>query len=219
VATGNIGGVNGNAETAVFTNANTGGTGQFSDVHVFSCAGATVTRIVSAGVGDRADDGIRAMSMAGGKLYIDRFTDAAGACCPMAAVRQAFTLAGSSLVATGAPVKRKFMSLDPAAGETEIPISFLPGSSGALLFGDTASARPGGLNASAGQTFTIAVEAPAPGQPNVIVELLQGATVLGSTTSGGTTAVTLPTTGHYQLRVRPTTPGADAGFDLEITIV
>ncbi len=218
VATGDIGGTNSNAETAVFTNANTGGTGQLSDVHIFTCTGKTATRITSAGVGDRADDGVRAISISSGQLFIDRFTDATGACCPGAAIRQAFTLVGSTLSVGGAGAKRKFQTLDGDASTPEIPISFLPGTSGALVFGDTASARPGGLDASAGQRFTLVVEVAPPGLSNVVLELMQGTTVVATATSGGSISVILPAATHYRLRSRPAVAGADAGFDAEITI-
>jgi hypothetical protein len=218
ILTSDFGGVDGKAETAVFTNANTGGTGQLSDVQIFTCSGKNMTRITSAGVGDRADDGIRAISMSGGKLFIDRFTDASGACCPGAAVRQGFRLVGTTLSAVGPGAKRKFMTLDGAPAAAEIPISFLPGTSGALLFGDTATARPGGLDATGGQTLTLVVEPSPPGLPNVVIDLVRGATVIGSASSGGSLSVALPATAHYQLKSRPATPGADTGFDAEVTI-
>ena len=218
VVSGDIGGSNGNAETAVFTNANTGGTGQFSDVQIFTCTAKVATRITSAGVGDRAYDGVRAISISDRKLYIDRFTDASGACCPGAAIRQGFTLVGSTLSVVGPGAKRRFLSLDGDASIPEVPISFLPGTSGALVSGDTATARPGGLDASAGQRFTLVVEAAPPGLPNVVLELLQGATVVATATSAGSASVTLPATAHYRLRARPATAGADNGFDAEITI-
>jgi hypothetical protein len=216
VVAGDFGGVDGNAETAVFTNVNTGGTGQLSDVHIYSCSGTTATRLVSAGVGDRADDGVRAISMKDDALAIDRFTDAEGACCPMAVVRQGFRLNGGALTPFGYPAKRKYLSLE--AGKSEVPISFLPGTSGAVFFGDTAVGSTGGFDAAAGQKLTLSLEPPYPNNGNVIIDVLMSDKVLGSVESGGTKTIDLPAKGHYVLRPRPSTAGADAGYDGEMTI-
>jgi hypothetical protein len=216
VVAGDFGGVDGNAETAVFTNVNTGGTGQFSDVHIYSCAGTTATRLVSAGAGDRADGGVRGISITSNTLYIDRFTDAQGACCPTAAVRQGFKLSGGSLTPTGEAAKRKYLSLDASAGE--VPISFLPGTSGAVFFGDTATGSTGGFDAGAGQTLTLVLEPPYPGNGKVILDIVTGTKILGSVESGATKSLPIPAKGHYALKPRPGTAGADASYDGEMTI-
>ena len=216
VIAGDFGGVDGNAETAVFTNVNTGGTGQLSDVHIYSCSATTATRLASAGVGDRADDGVRGISMKDDALAIDRFTDAQGACCPTAVVRQGFRLNGGALSPVGSPAKRKYLSLE--AGNTEIPISFLPGTSGAVFFGDTAVGSTGGFDAGAGQKLTLSLEPPYPNNGTVIIDLLMGDKVLGSVESGTTKTIDLPAKAHYVLKPRPATAGADAGYDGEMTI-
>jgi hypothetical protein len=213
-----IGGASAEPELAVWTNINTGGTGQFTDVHVFTCSGTTVTRIVSAGAGDRADGGVRAMRITGGKLVIDRFSASEGACCPVEATRQAYTLTGSALTASGPAEKRRIVPLDNGGGGTEVPVTFLPGTSGALLSGDTGSAGPGGFDAAAGQKVTISVDAPPPGLPAAVGELVQGTAVLLSVTAGTTGSATLPSTGHYAVRFKPAVSGAAGGFDAEMTI-
>ena len=216
VVAGDFGGVDGNAETAVFTNVNTGGTGQLSDVHIYSCSGTIATRLTSAGVGDRADDGVRGISMKGDALAIDRFTDAQGACCPTAVVRQGFRLNGGALSPVGSPAKRKYLSLE--AGNTEVPISFLPGTSGAVFFGDTAVGSTGGFDAAAGQKLTLSLEPAYPDNGTVTIDVLMGNKVLGSVESGATKTIELPAKAHYVLKPRPATAGADAGYDGEMTI-
>jgi hypothetical protein len=216
VVAGDFGGVDGNAETAVFTNVNTGGTGQLSDVHIYSCSGTTATRLTSAGVGDRADDGVRSISIKDDALGIDRFTDAQGACCPTAVVRQGFRLNGGALSPIGAPAKRTYLSLE--AGQTEIPISFLPGTSGAVFFGDTAVGSTGGFDAAAGQKLMLSLEPPYPNNGTVIIDVLMGDKVLVSVESGATKTIDLPAKAHYVLKPHPATAGADAGYDGEMTI-
>jgi hypothetical protein len=216
VVTGDFGGVDRNANTAVFTNVNTGGTGQLSDVHIYSCSGTTATRITSAGVGDRADDGVRGISLRDDALVIDRFTDAQGACCPTAVVRQGFKLNGGALTPIGDPAKRKYLSLE--ASQTEVPISFLPGTTGAVFFGDTALGSTGGFDAAAGQKFTLSLEPPYPNNGRVIIDALMGNNLLGSVESGTTTTIDLPANAHYVLKPRPAAGGADAGYDGEMTI-
>jgi hypothetical protein len=218
VAYNDIGGASSEPETAVFTNVNTGGTGQFTDVHIFSCSGTTATRIVSAGAGDRADGGIRSMKIDGGKLVIDRNSASEGACCPTEATRQAYTLGGTKLAPSGSPAKRRIIQLSSGADTTEQPITFLLGTSGAVLFGDTGDAVPGGFNAAAGQKVTITVDAPPPGLPAATADLLQGTTVLLSVTAGTSGSAKLPAAGHYAVRFRPTAGGAGGGFDAELTI-
>jgi hypothetical protein len=216
VIAGDFGGVDGNAETAVFTNVNTGGTGQLSDVQIYSCSGTTATRLASAGVGDRADDGVRGVSLKDDALAIDRFTDAQGACCPTAVVRQGFRLNGGALSPVGSPAKRKYFSLE--ADKSEVPISFLPGTSGAVFFGDTAIGSTGGFDAAAGQKLTLSLEPPYPNNGNVMIDVLMGDKVLGSVESGTVKTIDLPAKAHYVLKPRPATAGADAGYDGEMTI-
>ncbi len=216
-AIGDIGGVDAAAETAVHTNVNTGGTGQFTDVHVYRCTSGVATRIVSAGAGDRAFDGVRSVAIANGKLVIDRYTDAEGACCPTAAERQAFVLTGSTLVASGSPAKRRFIGLDTGAPAVEAPIAFLPGTSGAIISGGTGTASAGGFDASGGQTLRLVVEPASPGLTAAVIDIRQGTTVLAIATSTPVSLV-LPATGHYTLVARPATGTTSVPFDAEMTI-
>jgi hypothetical protein len=215
IVVGDIGGTT-DAETAVVTVYNTGGTGQFTDVHVYSCQGAVATRLVSAGTGDRAYDGVRSIAIRDHALFIDRFTDPEGACCPTAAVRQGFSLYGKGLSAVGAPTKRRFVDLSSSGGLAEVAITFLPGTSGALVTGATDGVVPGGLDASAGQTLRLTMEPSGAGKPIVTLEVRQGATVLGTVVAGGTTTIKLPTTGHYLIVA---TAPAVAYFEAELEVV
>jgi hypothetical protein len=218
LAYNDIGGASPDPETAVFTNINTGGTGQFTDVHIFTCNGTTATRVVSAGSGDRADGGIRSMKIDGGKLVIDRNSASEGACCPTETTRQAYTLAGTKLTPSGAPAKRRIIQLSSGPDTAEQPITFLPGTSGAVLFGDTSDAGPGGFDAAAGQKVTITVDAPPPGLPAAAADLVQCKTVLLTVAAGTSGSATLPATGHYAVRFRPVSGGAGGSFDAELTI-
>lgn len=219
VVVGDIGGGSGAPETAVSTNFSTGGTGQFSDVHVYTCTGGVPTRITSAGTGDRAFDGVRTMSIEAGRLFIDRNTDAEGACCPTAAIRQAFVLSGSSLAPTGPAAKRKIMSLNTAVAVPEVTIVFLPGTTGAILLGETTAVRPGGFDAAGGQRVKVTVVPSPAGTSPVAIDLVQDGAVLATATASSATNVVLPATGHYQLSVHTVVVGAPAtSFEAELTI-
>lgn len=219
VVAGDIGGGTGAPETAVSTNFSTGGTGQFSDVHVYTCAGGIPTRVTSAGTGDRAFDGVRTMSIEAGRLFIDRNTDAEGACCPTAAIRQGYVLNGSSLAPTGPAAKRKIMSLNTAVAVPEVTIAFLPGTSGAILIGETTAVRPGGVDAAGGQRVKVTVAPASAGTSPVAIDLVQGGAVLATATTTSAMNVVLPSTGHYQLSAHTVVVGApSASFEAELTI-
>lgn len=219
IAAGDIGGDDAQIETAVLINTNTGGTGQFSNVYIFTCTGSTATHIAQAGAGDRGDDGIRAMSISSGTLVIDRYGEAEGACCPTQAIRRAFTLSGEGLSAAGPLTRRKIVPLEACASCAPTPVSFLPGTSGAIFFG-TAGPSPATatLDAAAGQTVTLAVEPAFVGLPSTIAELRSGATVLVTATSGESKQTVLPTTGAYTVVFRPAIASEIASIDAELTI-
>jgi hypothetical protein len=216
VVVGDIGGANGDAEVAVFTEAETGTEGRYSDVHIFSCSpSGAVTLIVSAGAGDRAWNGVRGISLSGDALVIDRFTDDQGACCPGAVARRAFHLVGSKLEPTGPIVLRKFINLDAPAA---IALTFLTGTSTAALSGTTLNAKPIGVNLFAGQRVKVSMVATQPGKSAAIIDFTNASTVEASVGSGAAAVFTASVDGYYQFVARPAIAGTDAAFDAEVTV-
>jgi hypothetical protein len=215
IAVGDIGGKNADAETVVFIDADTGGDERLSDVHVLSCSATAVTIMTSAGGGDRAYGGIRSMAIEDHKLLIDRYADDNGVCCPGAAARTTYVLSEKKLVAEGKPVVRK---LTVMAGTAAVPLGFFNNSSTALIMGETGKAQPAGFTAFADQTVSLAVEPAVPDQSAVTIDVVQGAKILASATSGGSTNVKLVADGYYELVARTATDGANARFDGDVTI-
>jgi hypothetical protein len=215
VAVGDIGGNNADAETMVFVDVDTGGDERLSDVHVLSCSPTAVIVMTSAGGGDRAYGGIRSIAIDDHKLLIDRYADDNGVCCPGAAARTTYVLSGTKLVAEGKPVVRR---LTVMAGTAAVPLGFFNSSSTALIMGETGTAQPAGFTAFAGQTVSLAVEPAGPDQSVVTIDVVQGAKVLGSATSGGSTKVKLVADGYYELVAHAATAGANAHFDGDVTI-
>jgi hypothetical protein len=214
VVIGDIGGVDGKAETAIFTLAETGTEGRFSDVHIFTCSRSAVTLLASAGSGDRAYGGVRSIAMRDKKLLVDRYADDNGACCPAAISHQTFTLSRTALEPVGIPtiVKYSTMNTGPTA------ISFLSNTSTAALGGDTTMAKPAGLVAYKGQRLKVAVLPAVVGENPVTLDIVLNAARIESVTSGRSTIVTLPADGYYEVHPRASAPGADGTFDAEVTI-
>jgi hypothetical protein len=215
IAVGDIGGKNADAETMVFIDADTGGDERLSDVHVLSCSPTAVIVMTSAGGGDRAYGGIRSIAIDDHKLLIDRYADDNGVCCPGAAARTTYVLSGTKLVTEGKPVVRK---LTVMAGTAAVPLGFFNSSSTALIMGETGKAQPAGFTAFAGQTVSLKVEPAGPDESAVAIDVVQGAKVLGSASSGGSTKVKLLADGYYELVARAATAGANARFDGDVTI-
>jgi hypothetical protein len=215
IAVGDIGGKNADAETMVFIDADTGGDERLSDVHVLSCSPTAVIVMTSAGGGDRAYGGIRSIAVDDHKLLIDRYAEDNGVCCPGAAARTTYVLSGTKLVAEGKPVVRK---LTVMAGTAAVPLGFFNSSSTALIMGETGKAQPAGFTAFAGQTVSLKVEPAGPDESAVAIDVVQGAKVLGSASSGGSTKVKLVADGYYELVARAATAGANARFDGDVTI-
>jgi hypothetical protein len=215
IAVGDIGGKNADAETLVFIDADTGGDERLSDVHVLSCSPTAVTIMTSAGGGDRAYGGIRSIAIEDHKLLIDRYADDNGVCCPGAAALTTYVLSGTKLVAEGKPLMRK---LTVMAGTAAVPLGFFNSSSIALIMGETGKAQPAGFTAFAGQTVSLTLEPAGPDQSAVAIDVVQGAKILASATSGGSTKVKLLADGYYELVARAATAGANARFDGDVTI-
>jgi hypothetical protein len=215
IAVGDIGGKNADAETVVFIDADTGGDERLSDVHVLSCSATRRRHDGHGGGGDRAYGGIRSMAIEDHKLLIDRYADDNGVCCPGAAARTTYVLSEKKLVAEGKPVVRK---LTVMAGTAAVPLGFFNNSSTALIMGETGKAQPAGFTAFADQTVSLAVEPAVPDQSAVTIDVVQGAKILASATSGGSTNVKLVADGYYELVARTATDGANARFDGDVTI-
>ena len=215
IAVGDIGGKNSDAETVVFIDADTGGDERLSDVHVLSCSPTAVTITTSAGGGDRAYGGIRSIAIEDHKLLIDRYADDNGVCCPAAAARTTYVLSEKQLVAEGKPEIRKVTIM---GGTAAVPLGFFNNSSTALIMGETGKAQPAGFTAFAGQTVTLNIEPAGPDQSSVTVDIVQGAKVLGSAASGGSTKVKFVADGYYELVARAATAGANARFDGDVTL-
>lgn len=126
-----------------------------------------------------------------------------------------YVLSGTKLLTEGKPEVRK---LTVMGGTVAVPLGFFNNSSTALIMGETGKAQPAGFTAFAGQTVSLAVEPAGPDQSAVIVDVVEGAKVLGSATSGGSTKVELVADGYYELVARAATAGANARFDGDVTI-
>ena len=215
IATGDIGGADTAAETAVFLDAETGGDGRYSDVYIFTCSPTAVTLVTSAVGGDRAYGGVRAVAIRGGKLMVDRYSDDNGACCPGAATRTTYTLSETKLVSDSKPLSRKLTLL---SGQKPVSLTFLYNSSSAVLQGDTANSQPGGFNAFGGQTLSLEVEPSGPDQGKIIMDVMHDSIAVRSVASGSSTSFTLPSDGYYQVVARPAVDGVTGRFDAEVTI-
>jgi hypothetical protein len=185
----------------------TGGTGQFVDVLVYEWDGSRPVLAARAGTGDRAFEGIRRSYIDGGTLVIERLHGRA-ACCPEKVERRAFTLDGTMLRPDG-PARTWAWVL---IADADTPIRFLPGTSGAYLSGDVTGERRGSFAARAGQTLTLEVTSGLPGEPVVVVDLVQGDTMLGTAGPGAPLVLRLPTSGGYAVVPRVTVGGAVAPY-------
>jgi hypothetical protein len=74
----------GEAEAAVLTRCNTGGSGDFTEGVVYGIQQGQVRELARTDMGDRAYGGIRSLAIAGNQLVVERYaTDEGGAlCCP-----------------------------------------------------------------------------------------------------------------------------------------
>lgn len=141
-------------EAVMLSVCNTGGTGNFTEGFIYSMKRGKPTLIARIPGGDRADGGLRNLSIEGGLIVLE-YNDpdkTAGACCPEGTVTQKLRLSGKNLVEVGAPVKR---DLFPSQR-----VSFARGASRAVLK-LTIPAESGKrlvIGARAGQTLTFSVD-------------------------------------------------------------
>jgi hypothetical protein len=99
----------GQAEAAVATDCNTGGTGQFSEGLVFSMRDGRAALIARLEVGDRAYGGIAGLKIEDGQLVVERYaTDEGGPyCCPRYIDTTRLRWDGERLTPAGGAVRRE----------------------------------------------------------------------------------------------------------------
>jgi hypothetical protein len=140
-------------EAVVLSVCNTGGTGQFTEGFIYTIKGGKPVLLARVPGGDRAEGGLRSLTVENGHLVVDANDGSAdsGACCPEYAIRSTYRLSGDKLLEVGKGVRR---ALYPA--ET---LAFDRGA-----FGKTFSVTVGTedrkrytLGARAGQTLTVSV--------------------------------------------------------------
>jgi hypothetical protein len=206
------------SEAAVPTLVNTGGTGQFTDVAVFTfnAATSTPTLAATAGIGDRAFDGIYKVIAGNKRLIIERFTNPQGACCATAIEHGEFTLKSTGLSQLGKRTKRAFVYL----GSVD-EIKFLRRTSSATIAGDGLDGASIKIGARKNQRLTITMDPAQPGSLAATLTVTRNGTVLGAVSSGGTITIKLPRTAKYTLTasaVGTVTPESYASLDALITI-
>lgn len=204
----------GQPEAAVTLLYNTGGTGQFTDVFVYRWDGSAPVLAGTAGVGDRAFDGVRSTTIEGGQLVIDRYGGADGACCPTAVVRRTYTVGASGVATTGPARTWAIVYLDRDPTAAQVPIRFRPGTNGAYLSGLADQSAPGSFAASKGQRLTLAVEELNPELEYASLDLVKNGDVLGTATPDAPLSLVLPEGGGYLVQVHGGGGGAGSGAPL-----
>ena len=96
-------------EALILSNCNTGGTGQFTEGFVYTMKAGKPTLLVRVPGGDRADGGLRTLTVEGGLLVIDAndASETSGACCPEFAIKTKNRLSGDKLVEVSKGVRRE----------------------------------------------------------------------------------------------------------------
>jgi hypothetical protein len=140
-------------EAVVLSVCNTGGTGNFTEGFIYTMKGGKPVLLGRVPGGDRAEGGLRSLTVENGHLVVDANDASAdsGACCPEYAIKSNYRLSGDKLIELGKGVRR---ALYPA--ET---LTFDRGA-----FGKTFSVTVGTedrkrytLGARTGQTLTVSV--------------------------------------------------------------
>jgi type 1 fimbria pilin len=146
----------GKDEALIRTNCNTGGTGQFSEGFIYTMKAGKPSLLGRIPGGDRADGGLRSLTVDGGLLVVE-YNDpdkAAGACCAEGLVIQKYRVgSGGKLSESGAPIKRELYPKER--------IAFAKGATGKTW---TISIKPEdrkrySLGARAGQTMSMSYTA------------------------------------------------------------
>ncbi|MBV9215214.1 MAG: hypothetical protein JO053_03475 [Acidobacteria bacterium] len=106
---------------------NTGGTGNFTEGFVYSLRGDKPVLVARIPGGDRADGGLRAVTIENGLIVIEANDGDrnSGACCPEGTITQKVRVSGGKLLTVGTPVKRDLFPLQK--------VTFQKGTSGTTL--------------------------------------------------------------------------------------
>lgn len=195
---------------------NTGGTGQFTNGLLFTISGGRVVKIGETDGGDRADGGIRAITIQkSGVVTVEQFgQDNSGACCPEYITSSPLRFRGGKFVGAGSSSRRAYIRICDGCDTTEI--KFLRGTSSARIEGDDEGVEVS-FGAGAGQRASLTVDS---ARTRSTVTLLDpNGRSLVSVRAGRTGSARLPVAGNYILRVERTLTGTapvDVGIELSI---
>ena len=212
----------GKDEAAVTTLENTGGTGQFTDVLVFTMRGGTVADVQllgALGVGDRADGGVHDVRVAGGQLVVGRYgQENSGACCPEYVERSALALHDGKLVEVRKPERLAYQVYDSDKGSGPQRVRFLRGSSGATLSGATNAGEAYTIGARAGQAMRLELGT-SDAKASAFLKGPNGRAI-ATVRPGEVWEGTLPATGDYTIGITSATgkDSADAYYTLDLEI-
>lgn len=177
-------------EAIVLTVCNTGGTGNFSEGHVFTLKSGKPSKIAYVPGGDRAYGGLRSSRVENGLLVVESndVGENGGACCPEFVVTNRYRLQGGKLIEVGTAERRE---LYPAER-----VTFARGTSG-KTFKVTISAQELKrlvVGARAGQTLTVSIDT-----DKASLRLLQDASV---TEGANNFLARLPKNGDYTIEIQ-----------------
>lgn len=110
-------------DAIVLSLCNTGGSGQFSEGFIYSLRDGKPTLLTGIAGGDRADAGLRAATVKGGLITVDRnaMTEGGGECCAEFAVKTTYRWTGKELRTSGESVRRELhppKSLEFGSGQS-----------------------------------------------------------------------------------------------------
>ena len=100
----------GRDEAVITTWCNTGGTGMFTEGHIYTMRGGRAVEITRLEIGDRAFGGIVSATVENGLLVVERYApveDGMGACCPQYIEMTRSRLNGRRLVQVGKTQRRE----------------------------------------------------------------------------------------------------------------
>jgi hypothetical protein len=218
VAHGDLTG-DGKDEAVVTTLENTGGTGQFTDVLVFTMRGGTLELLGALGVGDRADGGVHDARIADGQLVVERYgQENSGACCPEYIERSTLAVRGDELVEVRKPERLAYQVYDSDKGPGPQRVRFLPGSSGATLSGTTNTGEAYVIGARAGQAMRMELDT-GDAKASAALKGPNGRSI-NTLRPGETWDGTLPASGDYTIAITSATgkDSADAYYTLDLEI-
>lgn len=111
-------------EAVVLSVCNTGGTGQFTEGFIYSMKAGRPALLSRVPGGDRADGGLRSLTVENGLLIVDAndASENSGACCAEFTLKFKYRLSGDKLIEVGTAVRRELYPKER--------ISFAKGTSG-----------------------------------------------------------------------------------------